>query len=145
MAAQTTAVTTLTMPKTIVALLLVIAAFAVLSLVTGASYLETMLPGGLPIGNALTAIGLCAAAGSAVGLSARGTALRLVSAASLIGAVAWLPASIALAGNLTLNFDGDRGIAWLGFSVAIVAVVLLALVWALVASLLAKYRRAGAA
>jgi hypothetical protein len=133
------------MPKTIVALFLVIAAFALLSLVYGASYLETMLPGGLPIGNALTAIGLCAAAGSAVGLSARRTALRLVSAAALIGAVLWLPVSIALAGNLTLNFDGDRGVAWLGLSVAIVAAVFLALAWALVASLLAKYRRAPAA
>ena len=115
-----------------VALLLVIAAFAVLSLVSGASYLETMLPGGLPLGNALTAIGLCAAAGSAVGLSARGTALRLVSVASLIGAAAWLPASIALAGNLTLNFfHGGRGDVWLVFSADIAAGVLCALGWAL--------------
>jgi hypothetical protein len=135
----------MTMPKIIVALLLVIPAFALLSLVSGASYLETMLPGGLPIGNALTAIGLCAAAGSAVGLSARRTALRLVSVASLIGAAAWLPASIALAGNLTLNFDGDRGVAWLALSLAIVAAVLGTLAWALVASFLAMHRRAGAA
>ena len=119
------------MPRIVVALLLVIAAFAVLSLVSGASYLETMLPGGLPLGNALTAIGLCAAAGSAVGLSARGTALRLVSVASLIGAAAWLPVSIALAGNLTLNFHGGRGDVWLVLSAVIAAAVLCALGWAL--------------
>lgn len=128
------------MPKTIVTLLLIVAAIAILSLVSGASYLETMLPGGLPLGNALTAVGLCAAAGAAVGLSAGHTALRKVSVASLIGAFAWLPASIALAGNLTLNFHGDRGVAWLVLSLAIVATVLCALTWALVVALLAKYR-----
>jgi len=133
------------MPKIIVVVFLIIAAFALLSLVSGASYLETMLPGGLPLGNALTAIGLCATAGSAVGLSARHTALRLVSVASLFGAAAWLPASIALAGNLTLNFDGARGVAWLALSIAIAVTVLGALVWALAAALLARYRRARAA
>jgi hypothetical protein len=132
------------MPKIIVALLLVIAALALLCLVSGTSYLETTLPGGLPIGNALTAIGLCAAAGSAVGLSARRTALRRVSVASLICAAAWLPASIALAGNMTLNCDGARGVAWLALSLCIVAAVLCALAWALVASIVAMYRGARA-
>ena len=128
------------MSKTIVFMLLIVAAFAVLSLISGASYLETMLPGGLPIGNALTAIGLCSAAGSAVGLSARSTVLRLMSVSSLIGAVAWLPASVALAGNLTLNFYGNRGVAWLVLSFAITVSVLGALTWALVASLVAIFR-----
>lgn len=130
--------------QTIVALLLAVAAFAVASLVSGASYLETMLPGGLPIGNALSAIALCAIAGAAVALSARATALRLVSVASLIGAAAWLPVSIALAGNLTLNFSGGHGDVWLAFSFAVAVAVLVALSWALIASLLAKYRRSSA-
>ena len=104
-----------------------------------------MLPAASRSVNALTAIGLCAAAGSAVGLSAPRTALRLVSVASLIGAAAWLPVSIALAGNLTLNFHGGRGGFWLVLSAVIAAAVLGALGWALVASLLARYRRAGAA
>ena len=130
------------MPKTIVTFLLVVAAAALLSLAVGASYLETLLPGGLPLGNAITAIGLCAAAGSAIGLSRRRTILRLVSVASLIGAVAWLPVSVALAGNLTLNFHGGHGVVWISLSVAIVATVLCALTWALAATLLARYRRA---
>jgi hypothetical protein len=133
------------MRKTFVTLLLVVTAFALVSLVSGAPYLEALLPGGLPVGNALTAIGLCAAAGSAIGLSAPCTALRLVSIASLIGAVAWLPASVALAGNLALNFHGGHGVAWLVLSVAILVAVLGALTWALVAAFLAKSRRAGAA
>lgn len=133
----------MTFPKKTVALLLMIAAFSLLSLIRGASYLETTLPGGLPFGNALTAIGLCAAAGAAVSLSAGNTALRRMSVASLIGAAAWLPVSIALAGNLTLNFREGRGDAWLAFSAAIGAAVLGALGWALVASVIARYRRPG--
>lgn len=133
------------MQKTIAAALLAIAAFAVLSLAYGATYLEAMLPGGLPFGNALTALGLYAAAGAAVVLSARGTALRAVSLASLIAAAAWLPVSIALAGNLTLNFGGGRGLTWVVLSLGVVTGVLGALVWALAAALLALRRRAGAA
>ncbi len=129
----------------LVALLLLIAAFALGSLVTGASYLEATLPGGLPLGNALTAIGLCAIAGSAVALSARGTVLRMFSVASLVGAAAWLPVSIALAGNLNLNFSGGRGVAWATFTLAVLAAVLGVLVWALAAALLARHRRSGTA
>jgi len=136
----------LQVPATLlVALLLLIAAFALGSLVTGASYLEATLPGGLPLGNALTAIGLCAIAGSAVALSARGTVLRMFSVASLVGAAAWLPVSIALAGNLNLNFSGGRGVAWATFTLAVLAAVLGVLVWALAAALLARHRRSGTA
>ena len=103
------------------------------------------MPGGLPVGNALVEVGLCAAAGAAVGLSAGRTALRRVSVISLVGALAWLPVSIALAGNLNLNFHGGHGMAWLVLSVAIHAAVLFALGWALAAALLAKYRRSGSA
>ena len=124
------------MPKPFVITLLAIAAFAVISLVRGASYLDAMLPGGLPLGNALTALGLCAAAGVAVGLSAPGTVLRLASLVSLLGAVAWLPVSVVLAGNLQLNFSGERGLAWMVFSLVVVLDVLGTLAWALVASLM---------
>src|SRR5262245_51102101 len=112
------------MSKTIAVALLAIAAFAVVSLRSGATYLEAVLPGGLPFGNALTALGLCAAAGVAVVLSARGTMLRAVSLTSLIAAAAWLPASVALAGNLALNFGNGRGLVWVVFSLAVVGVVL---------------------
>jgi hypothetical protein len=129
------------MSKTITAALLAITAFAVLSLASGATYLEAMLPGGLPAGNALAALGLCTAAGAAVGLSARGTALRAVSVASLIAAVAWLPVSVALAGNLTLNLGGGRGLAWVVLSLGVTAGVLCALIWALAAAALLALRR----
>ena len=133
------------MPKPVVAALLAVFVFAVLSLAFGAPYLEALLPGGLPFGNALTALALCSAAGAAVGLSARGTALRIASLAALVAAAVWLPVSVALAGNLALNFGSGRGPVWLAFSVAVAAGVLGVLVWALVATLLALCGRAGAA
>ena len=120
-------------------------AFAVLSLMSGASYLETSLPGGLPFGNALAALCLCAIAGASVTLSARGTALRSMSLVSLTAAAAWLPASIALAGNLALNFGGGRGLAWSVLSLGIGSLVLLSLVWALAATAVASLKLAGAA
>jgi hypothetical protein len=131
------------MGKIIVVALLVIAVFSIFSLARGAEYLETPLPGGLPIGNALTALGLCAVAGMAVALSVRGTALRIMSFASHFAAAAWLPVSVALAGNLTLNFGGGRGLIWLVLSLVVVAGAFCALLWALVARALAKRRSAG--
>lgn len=82
---------------------------------------------------------------AAVGFSKRGTALRTVSLASLVAAAAWLPVSIALAGNLELNFDGGRGFAWLIFSLGVAAGVFGTLAWALAAALLARRSGAGAA
>ncbi|HLM52047.1 MAG TPA: hypothetical protein VK325_00265 [Pseudoxanthomonas sp.] len=56
------------MSKMIIAVLLVITASALLPLTSGEEYLEANLPGGLPLGYALGALCLCAAAGGAVGI-----------------------------------------------------------------------------
>ena len=122
------------MSRTITAALLAVTALSVFSLASGASFLEAPLPGGLPVGNALTALGLCAAAGAAVAISGRGTVARILAAVALVAAVAWLPVSIALAGNLTLDFRGGRGDAWIALSGATVALVVLVLVWTLIAA-----------
>lgn len=124
----------------IIAALLAVTGFALLSLASGAEYLDVMLPGGLPLGNLLTALGLCSAAGVAFRLSRPATALGVAAIASLVGAGAWLPASILLAGNLSLNFSGWRGTAWLLFSLVVALVVISTLAWALLASLLAMRR-----
>jgi hypothetical protein len=132
--------------KSFIAIALVIfAAFVVLSLVLGASYLEMPLVGGLPFGNVLVGLGLCALAGAAVALSARGTTLRAASLVSLIGAALWLPASTVLAGNLQLNFGGGRGPVWLAMTVAVVACACSTLLWALLALALVNIRGAGKA
>ena len=134
---------TMTLSKTLAAALMATAVVAVLSLTSGATYLENVLPGGLPVGNALAALGVCAAAGTALALSARGTKLRAIAVASLIAAAAWLPVSIALAGNLALNFHGSRGSAWVVFSLGVLALVCGSLAWALASALLEKYRKPG--
>ena len=104
---------------------------SMVALVSGGAFLELALPGGLPIGNALAAVALCAPAAAAVALSRPATVLRLFSLASLSVACAWLPVSIGLAGNLALNFSGARGQAWIWMSVAAISCALVALAWAL--------------
>lgn len=111
-----------------IAALLALAAFALGSLVVGAPYLETALPGGLPLGNALAALALCAIAACGASIARRGL-VRKLSLLALLVAMAWLPVSIAMAGNLTLVFSGARGDAWIAWSagVAIATVASLAL------------------
>ena len=46
------------MPKLIAMFLLLVAGYSIASLASGASYLSLAMLGGLPIGNALAAIGL---------------------------------------------------------------------------------------
>lgn len=121
--------------------LLAIAVVSVASLVSGADSLESVLPGGLPAGNAIAALGLIAGAGVPVLLSAPGSVLRKAALVTLGTAVMWLPVSIGLAGNLALNFTGWRGSAWLGFSLVIHLIVLCTLAWVLVDRLLAMRRR----
>ncbi|HEY5850686.1 MAG TPA: hypothetical protein VIT62_07990 [Lysobacter sp.] len=125
----------------IIVVLLTFAAFSMWSLATGADYLGQVLPGGLPLGNALAATCLCALAAAAVGLSVRGTALRRVALVALTATAAWLPVSILLAGNLALNFTGNRGDIWLMLSLAVTAVVLATLAWALIAAFAVACRR----
>jgi len=125
--------------------LLALAVISLASLVSGASYLEFALPGGLPAGNALAAIVLVSAAAVPVLLSSPGSALRTAALATLAAAAAWLPLSIALAGNLALNFTSGRGSIWLGFTLAVIVALLCMLAWALVSRFAAMRRRAGAA
>ena len=128
----------------IVSMLLVVTMISVASLVSGAGYLEVVLPGGLPAGNAIAAFGLVSPAAVAVLLSTPGSALRAAALGTFCAAVAWLPVSIALAGNMDLNFTGWRGSVWLGSSLVIHLAVLGTLAWSLVARALAMGKRSSA-
>lgn len=123
--------------KLVVTLLLAIAAFAVLPLAAGTDWLGDELPGGLPLGNAMAAVGLCAVAGAALGLSRPGTALRIVSLCMLAATAVWLPTSIALAGNAALNFADGGGSVWWVFSLAVAMGAIASLAWAGIAALFA--------
>lgn len=124
-----------------IATLLAFVAFVLSSLLRGAPYLEAPLFAGLPLGNLLVALALCAMAGASLALSQRGTARRTAALLALAGAVAWLPVSAALAGNLQLNFGNGRGAAWHALSVAVFAGACSTLLWGLGASVFAKFRR----
>lgn len=127
------------MQKLLTALVLfALAAISIGVLVFGAAYSEWILPGGLPLGNALAAIGLCSLAGSAYSLSPVGSVRRRICQAALVVTVLWLPISIALAGNLELNFSGSRGTAWLVISSATAIAALGSLVLALAGALLGQ-------
>jgi hypothetical protein len=118
----------------LVPLLLCVFAFALASLLTGAPWLELRLPGGLPFGNALVAAGLCAATGAALASSRTRSILRNAAWIALALAGAWLPVSLLLAGNVELNFDGERGVWWWRFSLIVMLVSLVTLLWALLAA-----------
>lgn len=85
-------------------------------LASGWAGLEALLPGGLPLGNAVAAAAPILAAWAALRLSARGSRARRFAAFALFVALAWLPVSVALAGNLELNFGASTGSAWLAFT-----------------------------
>jgi hypothetical protein len=129
----------------IVILLLIIAVVSVGSLLSGASFLGVVVPGGLPLGNALAASGLAAPAAFALLLSSSAPILRVAALWVLWAALAWLPTSIVLAGNLALNFSDWRGPVWIGFSLVVALAVLCTLIWSIVHWLSLLRRRANAA
>ncbi|WP_277763562.1 hypothetical protein [Stenotrophomonas sp. HITSZ_GD] len=115
--------------------LLAWAPLALALLVSGSEWLGRDLPGGLPLGNVLSASILCAPALAGWLASRPRTRQRLWAAMTLVAALAWLPVSIWLAGNAALNFHGQRGAVWLGFSAVVVIALGVSLAWALVAAL----------
>ena len=92
--------------------MIALAFLAIVLLVAGWGGLEARLPGGLPIGNVLSALSMILAAGAAVVLSDGGTWVRRYAVAALLLATAWLPLSVALAGNADLNFNEGTATAW---------------------------------
>jgi hypothetical protein len=125
--------------------LAVLSIVALGALVLGSERLEAGLPGGLPLGNAVAAASVIFAAGAATLMSRAGTMLRGLALLALVLALIWLPASIALAGNVDLNFGKSSGGLWLAGSAVIFLASYGALLLALASSLLHRNRptRAG--
>ena len=125
----------------VLALLLVVV-YTAFALVSGAPLLDAELPGGLPAGNLLTAVAMCSLGGIATILAPRGSHARVFSYVALLAAAAWFPVSAALAGNLSLNFSGERGEAWLVLTLLVLSQLGAALAWAIGLQVLAAIRRA---
>jgi hypothetical protein len=80
---------------------------------------------GIPAGNLLAWVAV-AALPVAARMAARTGRLRQLAAALLIAALAWLPVSILLAGNVALNFQGGgRLLAWLAYTGAMLVLPVL--------------------
>ncbi|MBS7456250.1 acyltransferase family protein [Coralloluteibacterium stylophorae] len=128
-------------PAAVAALPLLAATGAAACLAAAPDALAIRLLGDLPLGSFVAPLVPCGLAGAAVVLATPRAAPRRLSVASLTLAAAWLPVSVALAGNLALQFRGWRGAAWLGFSLAVMLGALAALGWTLTAAARARHRR----
>lgn len=71
-----------------------------------------------------------------------GSPARMAAWLALLACAAWLPASVALAGNLSLNFTWSRGITWMWLTLGTLGVSVAALAWAAIARLAALRRKA---
>ena len=115
-------------------LLIAIAVASFGALFFGPEYFVRYWIGGLPLLNAITAVGLCTASAAAIRLSPRGSIHQALSVAALVASILWLPLSIGLAGNLRLNFSGARGDTWIWMNLFTFPIVLITFVWALLRS-----------
>lgn len=122
------------------ALLLAAALATLVALFSGADWLEAALPGGLPLGNVLAALALCAPAATAALIARHGSLARGVAVAVLVLGLAWMPVSLLLAGNPELNFAGGRGGIWLALSLALAVCSYGVLAWCLAAATLRAWR-----
>jgi hypothetical protein len=101
------------------------------SLVGGADFLVWDLPGGLPLGNVLAALGLASAAAVAVLVGQAGQGVRRYGWGALAAATLWLPVSAALLGNWRLNGSpGASSAGWAAYTVLTVLFAGSALLWA---------------
>lgn len=115
------------------------------TLVSGADLLGVPLPGGLPAGNVLAWLGLLGCSTAAVLLASSSTAIRMLAWLALAISVAWLPVSIALAGNLALNFSGALGGYWLSASALVLVLVIAVFLLATGSAIIDRLKRAGSA
>ncbi|MEM8681839.1 MAG: hypothetical protein AAGF72_00325 [Pseudomonadota bacterium] len=97
--------------------LLAIAIFATASLVSGADYLLQPV-GPFPLGNLLTTAGLASLPLAAWLYAGDRRWLNWLCLFAVVLAVCWYPASAALAGNLNLEFSGQRGGYWVMLTLA---------------------------
>lgn len=118
------------MGKAIAITLLLLSPLAwIVAMSVGPGWAEWALPGGLPLGNLSAALALLGWPAAAALLARPGSAARRFALIALALALAWLPVSATLAGNLALNFSGQRGTAWAVITLGVVAGGLVALAW----------------
>lgn len=128
-----------------IATLLLVAASSLFAILSGADFLSAMLPGGLPLGNVLAAVVFLGMSGAGYLLAKERKVLGRIAAIVLAGAVLWLPVSIALARNASLNFAGWNGTLWFLFTVGLFFAALGVLLFAAGAAVRSALRARNAA
>lgn len=124
---------------------LAIAGVAGWLLFSGSELLDVALPFDFPAGNIAAAVMLAGLAAIPVLASVPGSRLRAVAKATLVAAIAWLPVSMAIAGGMQLHYSGWQSWLWITYTLALLLAVPVVFVWAIVAALLQRRRRAEAA
>ena len=99
--------------------LLLLAALSIYAILSGADYLNVILPGGLPLGNVLAAVVFLGISGAAYLLAKQRKVLGRIAAIVLAASILWLPVSVALARNASLNFAGWNGTLWFLFTIGL--------------------------
>lgn len=130
-------------PSRSVALLIGICFSAALPLLLGLeSVLLIDIAGGLPLGNLMAAIALISGNGACVISSSADTVRYLISLLSLLCATLWLPLGIYLSGNTALNFAGENGVSYgyWAFTAALIALLVLLVIWGLLSLAMKKFR-----
>ena len=112
-----------------IALLLLLPFAWVLAMPSGPGWPEWPLPGGLPLGNLSAALALLGWPAAAALLARPGSAARRFALIAFALSLAWLPVSATLAGNVALNFSGQRGTAWAVLTLGVAAGGLVAVAW----------------
>lgn len=110
---------------------LLLSSLCFMAMASGGAFIESELPGELPVGNAIVAVGLSALALASVMLSAKGDWQRRVCSGVFFLSLLWLPVSLLLARNLLLNFGGRNGDIWIVFTLAVLALAFGCWLWAL--------------
>lgn len=121
--------------------LVLIFVLIVYSLLSAQPYLLWTLPGGLPLGNLLAAVGLCAASATGLCIHARCSVLWFIALLALLLSIVWLPVSIVQAGNLELNFSADSNSSNFYFSGLTLLMALFSLIIAISVFIVKLYRR----
>lgn len=125
------------------AALFVASVLCIAALSSGAAFISATLHGGLPVGNAIAWLGLLGLPSAALLLAARGSLIRKLAWVAFAGAIAWLPASLLLAGNLALNFSGGTGAIWLSASLGLFVLAVATLLLAAASAVIRRLRGAG--
>ena len=110
--------------------LLLLSAALMAAFLLGISALDRTLSFGLDVGVVTAAVSLILAAVGPL-LITRDLRRTSIAVTAVVAAAAWLPISIALAGDFHLNYSGWRSIAWLSLSVFVLLAILISWVTSL--------------